>query len=85
MRTAALDAVRHGDDAFVPSVVAALDDPGTTVAACDAVGRLGDAVLRVADRVLLRAASADPDSVETRRAVRLARALTTVTEARDAC
>ena len=84
VRTAALDAVRHGDDAFVPSVVAALDDPGTTVAACDAVGRLGDAVLRVADRVLLRAASADPDSVETRRAVRLARALTTVTEARDA-
>ena len=84
VRTAALDAVHHGDDAFVPSVVAALDDPGTTVAACDAVGRLGDAVLRVADRVLLRAASADPDSVETRRAVRLARALTTASEARDA-
>ena len=84
VRTATLDAVHRGDDAFVPAVVAALDDPGTTVAACDAVGRLGDAVLRVAEQVLLRAASADPDSPETRRAVRLARALTTVTEARDA-
>ena len=84
VRTAALDAVHPGDDAFVPAVVAALDDPGTTVAACDAVGRLGDAVLRAAEQVLLRASSADPDSLETLRAVRLARALTTVTEARDA-
>jgi len=84
VRTAALDAVHPGDDAFVAAVVATLDDPGTTVAACDAVGRLGDAVLRAADKVLLRASSADPDSQETVRAVRLARALTTVTEAREA-
>ena len=41
-------------------------------------------MLRTAEQVLLRASSADPDSPETLRAVRLARALTTVTEARDA-
>ena len=84
VRTAALDAVHLGDDAFVPAVVAALDDPGTTVAACDAVGRLGDAVLGAAEQVLLRASTADPDSPETLRAVRLTRALTTVNESRDA-
>jgi hypothetical protein len=65
-------------------VVAALDDPGTTVAACDAVGRMGDAVLPAAEQVLLRAATAGPDSLETLRAVRLARALTTANEMRDA-
>ena len=83
VRTAALDAVHPGDDEFVPAVMAALNDPGTTVAACDAVGRLGDAVLAAAEQVLRRASSADPDSVETLHAVRLARALTTVTESRD--
>ena len=84
VRTAALDAVRQGDDAFVASVVAALDDPGTTVAAGDAVGRLGDAALPAAGEALLRAASADPDSPTTLRALRIARALTTDTEDRDA-
>ncbi len=83
VRTASLDAVHPGDDALVPAVVAALDDPGTTVAACDAVGRLGDAVLTAAEQVLRQASSADPDSAQTLRAVRLARALTTATEARD--
>ena len=37
----------------------------------------------MAEQVLLQARSADPDSFETLRAVRLARALTTPTEARD--
>ena len=83
VRIAALDAVRHGDDAFVASVVATLDDPGTTAAAREALGRLGDAALPMAEQVLLQACSADPDSLETLRAVRLARALTTPTEARD--
>ena len=85
VRTAALDAVHPGDDACVPAVVAALDDPGTTVAACDAVGRLGDDVLRAAEQVLLQASSADPDSLETLRAVRLARALTTRDAMRVTC
>jgi HEAT repeat protein len=84
VRTAALDAVRHRDDAFVRSVVGALDDPGSTVAAGDAVGRLADAALPAADEALLRASSAQPDSLTTLRAVRIARALTTGSDARNA-
>ena len=50
----------------------------------DAVGRLGDAALPAAGEALLGRPRPTPDSPKTLRAVRLARALTTVTEARDA-
>ena len=83
VRTAALDAVHQGDDDLVPSVVAFLDDPGTTVAASEAVGRLGDAALGVAEQALLEASSAHPGSLRTCQAVRLVRALTTASEARE--
>ncbi len=84
VRTAALDAVHLDDDALVPAVVSALDDPATTVAACDAAGRLGDAMLPASEEALVQAAAADADSRQTLRAVRLVRALTTRTVARDA-
>ena len=77
VRTAALDAVRVGDDALVGAVVEAVGDPSTAVPASDAVGRLGEAVLRATDRALQRAAFAGPESSEARAAVRLVRALRT--------
>ncbi len=77
VRTAALDAVRAGDDTLVGAVVEAVGDPSTAVPASDAVGRLGEAVLRAMDRALQRAAFAGPESGEARAAVRLVRALRT--------
>jgi hypothetical protein len=77
VRTAALDAVRSGDDTLVGAVVEAVGDPSTAVPASDAVGRLGEAVLRAMDRALQRAAFAGPESSEARAAVRLVRALRT--------
>lgn len=83
VRSAALDAVQEGDHALVPAVIRAVDDPLTTISACDAVGRLGDATLRATDQVLQRAAFGGPESAEARRATRLVRAIRTMTPTGD--
>ena len=78
VRSAALDAVRHGDVAAVAPAIAALDDPSTLGAASGAIERLGDAVLGpLADALGSAGTPAHP------RVLRLVRSAATASAGRD--